>query len=222
MGPGEAIGLEVCGFITKVCHVQARILSILLSRDFAAASAEYHSLVGGMAEAEEAVAAFFKSHPGTGDFDPYMRNMYCSTCVKGYHLLMAYTNFLTHHVASPIPLSVLKALRIRCIQLVRKYAQEIVDSMPRTLDQKAFRKNPSPRTLFDAMKLIWPLTSVYVIPSTLPEQSDVAEKSLRFIGRELGVRQALRAYPGPSLFPPEAHEPLDLVKDESYEHIPSV
>lgn len=222
MGPGEAIGLQVCLFITKVCHVQARILSILLSRDFAAASAEYHSLVGGMAEAEEAVTAFFKTHPGTGDFDPYMRNMYCSTCVKGYHLLMAYTNFLTHHVASPIPLSVLKALRIRCIQLVRKYAQEIVDSMPRTLNQEAFRKNPSPRTLFDAMKLIWPLTSVYVIPSTLPEQSDLAEKSLRFIGRELGVRQALRAYPGPSLFPLEAQEPLDLVKDESYEHIPRV
>ncbi|KAF7550431.1 hypothetical protein G7Z17_g5690 [Cylindrodendrum hubeiense] len=219
MNPGEAIGYHVCIFITRVAHVQARILSILRSGDFAGASAEYHDLVGAMSQAEDELRAFFVSHPSTGEFDPYMRNMYCSTCVKGYHLLLAYTNFLTHHVASPIPLSVLKALRIRCIQLVRGYAQEIVDSMPRTLNQKAFRSNPAPRTLFDALKLIWPLTAVYVITSTLPEQKEVAEKSLRFIGRELGVRQALRVYPGPSLFPPEALEPLDIIKDESFEDI---
>ncbi|KAH7133658.1 hypothetical protein EDB81DRAFT_762939 [Dactylonectria macrodidyma] len=217
MYPDEAIGYNVCIFITKVAHVQARILGILLSRDFSAASAAYHDLVGAMAEAEEGVEEFFKHHPTTGEFDPYMRNMYCSTCVKGYHILMCYTNFLTHHVASRIPLGVLKALRLRCIKLVRTYAQEIIDSLPRCLNQKVIRNSPSPKVLFEALKLIWPLTAVYVIPSTLPAQKELAETSLRFIGRELGVRQALRAYKGPSIFPPEANEPLDVIKDESYE-----
>ncbi|KAH7137297.1 hypothetical protein B0J13DRAFT_625073 [Dactylonectria estremocensis] len=217
MFPEEAIGYNVCIFITKVAHVQARILGILRRRDFAAASDAYHDLVGAMAEAEEGMDAFFKDHPTTGEFDPYMRNMYCSTCVKGYYILMAYTNFLTHHIASPIPLGVLKVLRLRCIQMVRAHAQEIVDSLPRCLDEKKFRNNPSPKVLFEALKLIWPLTAVYVIPSTLPTQKELAEMSLRFIGRELGVRQALRAYPGPSIFPPEANKPLDVIKDESYD-----
>ncbi|KAK7430833.1 hypothetical protein QQZ08_002622 [Neonectria magnoliae] len=222
MQPGEIIGLKVSIFIAQVAHVQARILTILRGRNFIAASAEYHTLVGAMSQAEDDMRAFYMSRPSSGtDFDPYMRNMYASTCVKGYHILMAFSNFLTHHIASPIPLSTLKALRIRCIQLVRMFAQEIVDSTETTLNYKTFRNNPSPRVLFDALKLIWPLTAVYLIPTTLPEQKDMAEKSLRFIGRELGVRQALKVYPGANPFPDEANEPLDLRKDEDYEEVPN-
>ncbi|KAH7010527.1 hypothetical protein EDB80DRAFT_715007 [Ilyonectria destructans] len=217
MHPDEAIGYYVSIFITKVAHIQARILSLLLSRDFNAASAEYYDLIGAMSNAEDGMEALFERNPGTGDFNPYMRNIYCSACVKGYHILISYTNFLTHHIVSPIPLGVLKSLRLQYIQVCRRYAQEILDSLPQCLNQKAFRNNPSPKLLFEALKLIWPLTSVYVMPSTLPEQKELAEESLRFIGRELVVRQALRTYSEASIFPPEAIKPLDIIIDESCE-----
>ncbi|KAJ3530021.1 hypothetical protein NM208_g9507 [Fusarium decemcellulare] len=219
--PQEGLALEVSRYIIKIAHVQSRILKILRARDFDAASAEYYDLVGITYEAEDSLHAFEASNTHVADhFDPYMRNMLNSARVKGYHVVLAFANFLTHHITSPIPLHVLKALRARCIQLVRGSAQEIMDAVAEHLDPAAFKHNPSPKTLFDALKLIWPLTAVYLVSSTLPEQRNVAEVALRFIGRELGVRQALKVNRGGSVLPAEAEAPLELVEDERFDPLP--
>lgn len=219
--PQEGWALEVSSYITKIAHVQCRMLKILRARDFDAASAEYYDLIGILFQAEENLKAFeaFNIHVDH-DFDPYMRNMLNSARVKGYQVVLSFANFLTHHITSPIPLDVLKSIRAHCIRLVRGSAQEIMDTVSRNLDPGAFRNNPSPRTLFDALKLIWPLTAVYLVSSTLPEQRESAEKTLRFIGRELGVRQALRVNRGASVLPPEAEAPLELVEDETFDPLP--
>ncbi|KAJ3471025.1 hypothetical protein MRS44_001124 [Fusarium solani] len=219
--PQEGWALEVSSYITKIAHVQCRMLKILRARDFDAASAKYYDLIGILFQAEDNLKAFetFNIHVDH-DFDPYMRNMLNSARVKGYQVVLSFANFLTHHVASPIPLDVLKSIRAHCIRLVRGSAQEIMDAVSRNLDPGAFRNNPSPRTLFDALKLIWPLTAVYLVSSTLPEQRESAEKTLRFIGRELGVRQALRVNRGASVLPPEAEAPLELVEDETFDPLP--
>ncbi|KAH6898878.1 hypothetical protein B0T10DRAFT_556170 [Thelonectria olida] len=212
--PMESVALHVSVFITKVAHVQARIQTILSNADYATASTEYHDLVGCMSTAEDDLKKFFESGSFLShDLDPYMLNMYYSTRVKGYHLLMIFVTFLTHHIAAPVPLLVLQALRTHCIEIVHSSAQKIVDGLPQTLDPTAFRRNPAPKTLFDALKLIWPLTAVYVFSSTLESQKEVARKALAIIGRELGVRQALKVYKFEDRFPPECRRPVDLVED---------
>ncbi|CAM1507114.1 Fc.00g067550.m01.CDS01 [Cosmosporella sp. VM-42] len=220
-GPQDGLGLNVCIFITKVCHVQARILTILRGRNFAAASAEYRHLIDTMEEAEAVMRNYFESRARFAHImDPYMKNMYWSACVKCYHVLLLFVNFVTHHLTSPIPLDELKELRIRCVRIVRTSAQEIMGTLPVTLNPIILKKDKSPRTLFDALKLIWPLTAVYIITSVLPKQRKEAEMALRFIGQELGVKQALRVYPGKFPLPPEAEKPLEIVEVEETESIP--
>ncbi|KAF7562785.1 hypothetical protein G7046_g1359 [Stylonectria norvegica] len=222
MGANEGVGLSVCMFITSVAHVQARILTMLRCRDFVAASREFNHLVGTMTQAKDQLDIWLETKAKVGQIlDPYMKNMYSSTCVKGYHVLLLFCNFLTHHIASPIPLDMIRELRRSCIKIVRSSAQEVLDSLKVTLDPLTFKKDMSPKVLFDALKLVWPLTAVYVIQTVLPEQRAAAAKALQYIGRELGIRQALKAYPGGYPLPIEAEKPLDILGDDA-ERIPIV
>lgn len=207
-------------FITKCARVQARILTILRLRDFRAAESEYQTLVDQLTKAEleldEAVAA---SIDYTHDMDNYMRNLYNSALVKGYHYIQLLANFLTHYAPSKLSLEELGAQRSRCLQRTRIAAQGIVDSVPWILGPLASGKDKAPKVLFDALKMVWPLTSVYVVSTTLPEQKSEAEVALIFIGKEIGVRQALNTYPGQFLLPPEAQKPLGAICPDSTSYV---
>ncbi|KAF4980743.1 hypothetical protein FZEAL_3328 [Fusarium zealandicum] len=218
----ENLTLKVAVYVTKVAHVQSRMIKILRTADFDAAATEYYDLIGIMLQAEESMNVYdaCNINATSNSFDSYMRNMLNSARVKGHHIVLAFANLLTHHMACPVSLDDLKSLRANCVRVVRNAAQEIVDGLARNLDPAAFRNNPSPKTLFDALKLVWPLTAVYMVSSTLPEQRDAAEKALRFIGKELGVRQALKVNRGASVLPAEAEAPLGVVEDKSFDPLP--
>ncbi|KND90283.1 hypothetical protein TOPH_05164 [Tolypocladium ophioglossoides CBS 100239] len=213
---GEAYSLHVSIFITKCAHVQARILAILRLCDFRAAESEYQTLVSQFTEAEEELDEHLAaSNRYSHDLDSYMNNLYSSAIVKGYHYIQLLANFLTHYPASKLSLEDLGAQRARCLQKTRRAAQDIINSVPWILGPLACGKDKSPKVLFDAMKMIWPLTSVYVLSTTLPEQKSEAEAALIFIGKEIGVRQALNTYPGRFPLPLEAEQPLGVVGPDS-------
>ncbi|KAF4998839.1 hypothetical protein FGRMN_2894 [Fusarium graminum] len=219
--PGEGLAIEVGDYICKIAHVQVRILKILRARDFDAAADEYYELMDIMFKAEEQYTTFDASYNYVDEvFNPYLRNMLGSARVKGYHVILTFANFLSHHWATPIPIYELKVLRAHCIHRVRDSARDIMSAVGQNLNPVAFRNNPSPRTVFDALKLIWPLTVVYLVPSTLDEHSEAAGVSLQFIGSELGVRQGLKINRGESLLPPEAEAPSKLAEDESFDPLP--
>lgn len=215
------MAVEVGEYVCKIAHVQVRILNILRVRDFEAAAAQYYELMDIVFKAEEQFTTFDASYSYYDEvFNPYLRNMLNSTRVKGYHVVLTFANFLSHHWATPIPIHELKVLRAHCIKRVRTDSKEIMASVERNLDPASFRNNPSPRTVFDALKIIWPLTAVYLVPSTLHEDSEAAGVSLQFIGRELGVRQGLRVNRGESMLPPEADAPSKLAEDENFDPLP--
>ncbi|KAF9770416.1 hypothetical protein IL306_012040 [Fusarium sp. DS 682] len=219
--PGEELAVEVSDYICKMCYVQKRMLDIIRARGFDTAALEYYNLVGIIFQAEDYFTTFNASYHHIDEvFNPYLRNMLNSARVKGYHVILSYANFLTHHPNAPIPMHELKVLRSHCVYRVRDSATHVMESVDRHLDPASFRNNPSPRTVFDALKLIWPLTAVYLVPSTLDEQSEAAGKSLQFIGRELGVRQGLKVNKGESTLPPEAEAPSELAEDETFDPLP--
>ncbi|KAM0379595.1 hypothetical protein ACHAPK_000171 [Fusarium culmorum] len=219
--PGEGLAVEIGEYICKMAHVQKRMLDILRARDFDAAAAEYYDLVGIIFNAEDHFTAFDASYHYIDEvFNPYLRNMLNSARVKGYHVILTFANFLSHHSAVPVPPDELKVLRSHCVWRVRDGAKDVMKATQRHLDPASFRNNPSPRTVFDALKLIWPLTAVYLVPSTLPEQSEAAGVALQFIGSELGVRQGLKVNRGESKLPPEAEVPSKLVEDETFDPLP--
>ncbi|KAI1064704.1 hypothetical protein LB507_000424 [Fusarium sp. FIESC RH6] len=219
--PGEGLAVEVGEYICKMAHVQKRILDIVRACDFDAAAAEYYDLVGIIFQAEDHFTTFDASYHFVDEvFNPYLRNMLNSARLKGYHVILTFANFLSNHPTTPVNADELKVLRAHCVWRVRDSAKGVMEATRRHLDPASFRNNPSPRTVFDALKLIWPLTAVYLVPSTLPEQSEAAGESLLFIGRELGVRQGLKVNRGESKLPPEAETPSKLVEDETFDPLP--
>lgn len=202
-------------FITKCTHVQAMILNLLRRRDFAAAEEQYEMLIQTLAAAEKEVNEYVQTAADcTHDMDVYMRNLYYSAIIKGYSYILLLANFLTHYAPCRITMDQLRAQRTTCLRMVREAGQYIVDSVPAALGPLAAGKDKSPRVLFDALKMVWPLTAVYIVGATLPEQKSEAEVALIFIGKEVGVRQALNTYPGRLPLPLEARQPLGLEPDD--------
>ncbi|KHN95268.1 Zn(2)-C6 fungal-type DNA-binding domain protein [Metarhizium album ARSEF 1941] len=211
---GEGLTLHVSAFIIACTRVQAAISDLLRRRDFVAADEQYESLVAQLTEAEEQVNNYVETAAdATDDMDSYMRNMYNSGTIKGWSYVLMLANFLTHYPPSRMMLRQLWARRRHCLEMIRAAGQSIVDSVPFALGPLAAGKDSSPKLLFDALKMVWPLTAVYVVGTTLPEQKSEAEKALVFIGNEFGVRQALNTYPGALLFPLEARQPLGLATE---------
>ncbi|RFU75571.1 zn2-c6 fungal-type dna-binding domain [Trichoderma arundinaceum] len=208
--PGEGLGLHICIFISKVCTVQARIYSLLRRRDFPGASKEYSELFVQMKAAQRELEDWMASNPA-GDhlLEIYVISLYQSAVVKGYHVMHLLINFLTHYPPCPTPLEQLRADRRYSIETAQTAAQGILDAVPRVLGPLSAKgKEKSPKALFDALRVIWPLIAVYVMGICRPEQRLAAEDLLFYIGRELGVRQALNKYPDGLTIPQEAREPF--------------
>lgn len=207
---GEQLLIIVSDFIRKAASIQFAMLAILRRNDYVAASREYHDLVDGIVKAEnEADVQFTRMTDVDNTANSACRQVYRSALVKCYHIAQLYVNFLSHYRACSITPTELEHRRDHCIQKVRSAAQEILDFVPGTLEPLSANHDKSPKVLFGAMMVIWPLCAVYITPSTLPEQIGAAEDALLFIGKELGIKQALSAYPGTSAsrVPPQAQTP---------------
>ncbi|KAI1023796.1 hypothetical protein LB504_004968 [Fusarium proliferatum] len=203
MPPQEAMVLYVSSFIFKACQVQARIFKILSSCDYNAAMIAFYDIVASIRDARQELRAFAESpRTAIGLFDTYMGNLYAGTCIKVYSLLMAMVCFLSHQRPLSIPFNVLWSTRNDCINIAQNSAQNVLDTLPRALDTKA-GPGMSPKTFFDAVKLVWPLRTIHAMPATSPEQKRIAAKTLVFLGRDIGLKQALNIYA-------DFYEPLPL------------
>lgn len=205
----EGLTLQVAIFIKDVSRIQKRVLDILYARDFIVASNEFEPLSGEMAEAQAELEAYITSHKvGDHFLNPYMHDLRHSAMVKGYHIMHMLANFLTHYPGRGVSLDHLIRYREFCIQTTRSASQMILDRSKEAVFWLGKDKDKTPKGLFDALKLVWPLTTVLIIPTTLPKQKAEAEVALTFIGKEVGVRQALSRYPWTLPLPPEAQGPV--------------
>ncbi|OTA05281.1 Zn2Cys6 transcriptional regulator [Trichoderma parareesei] len=209
--PGEGVGIAISSFIIKVCSVQARIFSLLRRRDFPAASREYPDLFGQIKAGEREFEEWLEVNPiGDHVLQIYALSLYQSAIVKGYRGIQLLINFLTHYPPCQVPLEQLREDREYTCRTAQDAAQRILEGVPRVLGPLSSRKDKSPKDVFDALRVIWPLIAVYVMGICRPEQRLAAEGLLFYIGRELGVRQALHTYPEQLKLPEEATEPLGV------------
>ncbi|KAM0511062.1 hypothetical protein ACHAPE_010266 [Trichoderma viride] len=208
--PGEGLGLHVSLFISKVCSVQAKIFSFFRRKDFSGASRQYNDLFAQMKAATHELEDWMESNPMDNHMlEIYVISLYQSAIVKGFNAVKLLINFLTHYPPCSIPLQQLMADRDHCIEIAQTAAQEIIESVPRILGPLAAKgKDKSPKTVFDAVRTLWPLICVYVMDICRSEQRLAAEEYLFYIGRELGVRQGLNTYSGKLNLPQEARTPF--------------
>ncbi|PTB36869.1 hypothetical protein M441DRAFT_61589 [Trichoderma asperellum CBS 433.97] len=210
LSPGEGLGLHVSLFMIKICSVQARIFSFFRRRDFSGASREYNDLLAQMKAAIHEIEDWMESNPvGNHMLEIYVISLYQSAIVKGFNAVKLLINFLTHYPLCSIPLQQLTADRDYCIEIAQTSAQGIIETVPRILGPLAAKgKDKSPKTVFDALRIIWPLICVYVMDICRPEQRLTASEYLFYIGRELGIRQGLNTYSTKLTLPPEARVPF--------------
>lgn len=193
----------------------------MLKRDIVAATAQYSALFSELTEAENDLGTFVTSmdrHAHSSD--DYMMVMHLASIIKAYNILFLLTNLSTHDPVSPIPLEVLYKRREYCLTRVRDSAWKILAATPELIAELVRDKYSVFTALFNGLKLVWPLTAVRLMPTTLPSQKARAAKSLLLIGRQLGVRQATRTYTMVDQIPIEARVPKPL-PDQAQDGRPS-
>ncbi len=211
MDRSEGMALYVARFIDKVAQVVSRTLKILRAGDFTAAASEYMALWTTLTTAERSINDWIDIQPALEhEFDPYMRNLQYSAIITGYHVMQLLVNLMTHYTPCPVPVEEVFAHRRYCLQSIRVASYGVIDNVPYAMGPFAKGRDKSPRVLFDALKLIWPLSAIYIVPTTRPEHKKAAEKVLQFIGKEVGVLQALNTQPGKVDLPMEVLVPRDV------------
>ena len=189
----------------------ATIDRILSQRDFTTAEKQYPLLVDELTKAEQAINDYATAHPASmHSFAEglYSRNIYSAAIIKGHSFLMLLANFLTHRTSSQVTFESWEAHYSRYVNSVQAAGQSILDSIPFTLGSMASTKDTSSKVLFNTMRMIWPVKSVYLSGASLPEQRDQAYMALLFMGEEVGVKQALSPFGAATTLPVESLRPI--------------
>lgn len=203
--PDEEVPLLVSEYINAACREMALMSRIIQAEDHGAAAAEHAGIAARLDAAKAAADAGFGRLREVYEADAlgtYWRMLYASTMVKAYHVAHGLVNLVTHGgdpAGLPLPREQHRRLmerRARFVATVRCSAEEILDHVPAVLEPLTSRGDRSPATLFNALKMVWPVTAVYTMPSTTTGQKARAEEALMFVGGRLGIRQALATYPG--------------------------
>ncbi|KAJ6779558.1 hypothetical protein PWT90_10530 [Aphanocladium album] len=198
---GEELTLRIAEYIARVCEVQHGVMRHLCAVDYRGASDGYPKLRQALLDAEAAFDAYLQTRLPLHDderrsgvtMDVYMHNIQCAAAIKSNHVMQLLCNLLTHYAPCPTSLEDLLAHRRYALQRIRASAQAIVNNLPAAMEPLSRTTVlKSPQVLFDAMKLVFPLYIVAHMPTTLQEHKDVARQALSFIGREVGIRQALK------------------------------
>lgn len=213
MDQSEHAPLLVSSYIVEIARVQCRMLVILRDHDSQAASAEYSTLMDCLRKAEAEVVANLVIGEAPHSLSLYWVQLWRAAQVKCYHVAHLLATFLTHFPPYPVSLDQLERDRREWLDKVWSASSSILEDTPRFLGAFGGHGGPRPpKALFDALKMIWPLTVIYIIPSSTEEHKAGAHAWLLLVGRELGVRQALKVYPEHAMrgVPDEAREPLRI------------
>ena len=112
-------------------------------------------------------------------------------------LLVAHMN--SHSNNSPIS-SNLKLRRQQCTEITQLLSSEILNSVPLALGDSTVPPNCKPGYWAEALRLLWPLMVVSLLPGALQQQREESQQALQRIGRQMGIRLALDCKPPPGRF----------------------
>ncbi|OLN88151.1 hypothetical protein CCHL11_00172 [Colletotrichum chlorophyti] len=213
--PQEPLFLHSGRYISSACSLLSRLMPITGEGDITRACAEYEQLLAEFDKAELDMLGWMHSAPqfqiGAGPVFRYFWNTWRGTRIKLHHMMILVTNLVEHAPDCPFDSRSLQARRRLCLEIIATTAQEVVDSIPessgdRMLDTSAH----TPAAYFDAIRLIWPLSHLYVVPTAPRHLRIVAREALLRIGREKGILTALKPRPGGWRFAPEALKGIAL------------
>ncbi|KAK2060048.1 hypothetical protein LY76DRAFT_615356 [Colletotrichum caudatum] len=240
MHPVEAILLQIGRSISSACSLLSKLVPIVRSGDTQRAVAAYGPLLSEFNQAEIAMSEWMRTasehqvgpmaelgmsewmqaapegQTGPAPRFDYFWNSWRSAQIKVHHMMILMTNLVEHAPDCPFSPESLQSRRELCLQVIATSSRDVFNSIPMSLGGKApSADSRSPTAYYDAVRLIWPLSHLYIIPTTPTHLRLAAREVLLRIGTEQGIMAALKPRPGPFQFPPEALKgiPVDDVDD---------
>ncbi|GKT48146.1 uncharacterized protein ColSpa_08327 [Colletotrichum spaethianum] len=226
--PVEVLFLQVGRYISAGCSLLSRVMPITRSGDAERACAEYEQLLAECDQVELVMAEWMQAAPEYR-IDPapvydHFWNSWRGARIKIHHMMILLTKVVEHAPDCPFDPEALQSRRDLCLQIIAATSRDVVDSIPKSLGGKAPDTDPqSPTAYFDAVRLIWPLSHVYIMPTAPSHLRAAAREALLRIGREKGILTALTPRAGGYHFPPETLKgiPIDEL-DESDGYLPRI
>ncbi|TID05034.1 hypothetical protein CH35J_003006 [Colletotrichum higginsianum] len=218
--PAEALFLHTGRYISSACSLLSRLIPIVRNVDLKRACAEYDQLLFECDLAELVMSEWMRTSPeyqvDPGPVHTYFWDSWRSARIKLHHMIILLANLVEHVPDCAFDCGALQSRRRLSAEIIAVSGRDIVDGIPPSLGGKSPASDPrSPATYLEAVRLVWPLSHVYVIP-TAPRHLRIAAKAaLLRIGKENGILSALRPRAGGALFPSEALKgmPVDDLGD---------
>ncbi|KAK6227367.1 hypothetical protein QIS74_00922 [Colletotrichum tabaci] len=218
--PAEALFLHTGRYISSACSLLSRLIPIVRNVDLKRACAEYNQLLFECDLAELVMSEWMRTSPeyqvDPGPVHTYFWDSWRSARIKLHHMIILLANLVEHAPDCAFDRGALQSRRRLSAEIIAVSGRDIVDGIPPSLGGKSPASDPrSPATYLEAVRLVWPLSHVYVIP-TAPRHLRIAAKAaLLRIGKENGILTALRPRAGGALFPSEALKgmPVDDLGD---------
>ena len=177
-----------------LCSIQADMYEIVRTKDFELAASRYASIVEDIRQTEQTLwDELDVIVPGTKKIDAYLYNLRDTMLIRVHNFLLLLIGILFYRPDCPIPLETLTCQTEHSTKILRTSAEAILLRVAQVIGAQS---ESSDKLLFGATKIIWPLVAITIMPDTLPHQKKRAEQMLSYMGSVVGVKQALRKYPG--------------------------
>ncbi|KAK1585094.1 uncharacterized protein LY79DRAFT_519565 [Colletotrichum navitas] len=217
MHPLEAFLLRIGRSISSTCSLLSRLIPLVRSGDTQRAVAAYEPLLSEFNHAELTMSEWMQAALQ----HPYFWNSWRSAQIKVHHMMILLANLVEHAPDCPFSHEALQSRRELCLQVIAASSRDIFNTIPTSLDCKAPRADSTSLAAYhDAVRLIWPLTHVYIFPTTPTHLRVAAREVLLRIGTEQGIMAALEPRPGlAKFFPSEALKGIpvdDMDNSEGY------
>ncbi|KAF6811492.1 hypothetical protein CPLU01_15102 [Colletotrichum plurivorum] len=208
--PGEALPVRTGRYIASACSLLSRMMPVVRRGDMPAACGIYEEILNECNQTELTMLEWIQSssapdaapehRPGEGPVSSYFWNCWRSARIKLQHMVLLLANLISHAPGCPFEPESLAARRQLCMDIIAGAAADVVEGIPGALDAVDDEAD-SPAAYFAAVRLVWPLSHVYIVPSAPRDLRIAAGLALRRIGREKGILTALRPRPGSAGLP---------------------
>ncbi|KAK1483038.1 hypothetical protein CABS01_02774 [Colletotrichum abscissum] len=232
--PSEGLLLHTARYLSAACSLLSKLIPLTLSGDASRARAAYPALIAESDRADLAMAEWMHAAPEF-QFEPgpmwgYFWNSWRSARIKVHHMIILISNLVEYGEPSLVPEDydvdcggcpllnpeVLHARREFCMGIIATAGRDVVEGIPRSLGGKMPDLDPDlPSSYFDGVRLIWPLSHLYILPTAPRHLRIVARDALLRIAKEKGILTALKPRAGGMLFPEAALRgiPVDNLED---------
>ncbi|KAK1622862.1 hypothetical protein BDP81DRAFT_140373 [Colletotrichum phormii] len=233
--PNEGLLLQTGRYLSAACSLLSTLIPITISGDASRARAAYPALIAESDRADLAMAEWMRVAPEfqiePGPVWGYFWNSWRSARIKVHHMIILISNLVEYGEPPLVPEDcdaecggcpllhpeVLRARREFCMGIIATAGRDVAEGIPRSLGGKMPDLDPDlPSAYFDAVRLIWPLSHLYVIPTTPRHLRIMAREALLRIAKEKGILTALKPRAGGMMFPEAALRgiPVDNLEED--------